>query len=212
MRLFVTATNTGVGKTYTTLQAMQIIRELGLLPGAIKPIETGVTEICEDGSKLLRKSQDLNQNLKNITIDDVVPYRFRLPAAPYVAKGTQTIHIDTILKKIEELERKCDILLIEGAGGVMVPIQKGYFMVDLIRDAQAHALLVTPSRLGSINDTLLSQEALERRGIGYDWYINLFEDRDSFFEITYPFYKDHFGEVPLDLRSILQRYANIDIA
>ena len=212
MRLFITATNTGVGKTYTTLQAMKIARDLGLLPGAIKPIETGVTEICEDGSKLLRKSQDLNQNLNDITIDDVVPYRFKLPAAPYVAKGDTSIDIDTILGKIEALQRRCDILFIEGAGGLMVPIEKGYFMIDLIEEIGAKALLVTPSRLGCINDTLLSQEALERRGIAYDWYINLHEDKDSFFEVTYPFYRDYFGEVPLNLRSILERYANVDMA
>ncbi len=209
MKIFVTATNTAVGKTFTTLQAMEIVKELGFRPAAIKPIETGVVEVCEDGSKLLRKSQELNQNLNDITIDDVVPYRFRLPAAPYVAKDKE-IDIDFILAKIEALHKRCDILFIEGAGGLMVPIFKDYFIIDLIKESGAKALLVTPSRLGCINDTLLSLEALSRRGIEHEWFINLYEDRDSFFDVTYPFYKDYFGEVPLDLSSILKRYANRD--
>ena len=212
MKLFVTATNTGIGKTYTTLRCMEIVKEFGLDPAAIKPIETGAAQVCPDGSKLLRKSQDLNQNLNDITIDDVVPYRFELPAAPYVAKKDAPIDIDTILRKIENMEKRCDILFIEGAGGLMVPIEKDFFMIDLIKASGAKALLVTPSRLGCINDTLLSQEALERRGIEYEWYVNLYEDRDSFFEVTYPFYKEFFGDVPLDLESILQRYTHIDIA
>ncbi len=212
MKIFITATDTGVGKTTTLLQLLELAAKLGLKAAAFKPIETGVSSSPEDGSKLLRKSQEINQNLNDVTIDDVVPYRFELPAAPYVAKGGVHIDLDHIKKKMEKLYARCDILFIEGAGGLMVPIEKWFFMIDLIQYLQAPALLVTPSKLGCINQTLLSLQALQQRGIPHHWYINLYKDKESFFEVTYPFYKEYFQEVPLDLGSILQRYVHSNVA
>ena len=211
MLLFITATDTGVGKTHTTLQLLQIAHDLGYKAAAIKPIETGVLSSPEDGSKLLRKSQELNPNLKDITIDDVVPYRFSLPAAPFVAKDTP-IDLDYIKEKIAYLQSRCDILFVEGAGGLMVPIEKDYFMIDFIKDLGASALLVTPSKLGCINQTLLSMEALRNRGIPFWWYVNLYEDRDEYFKITHPFYEAYFKEVPLSLASVFQRYMHANMA
>lgn len=204
MRIFITATDTGVGKTYTTTRLLQIAYEMGYKPGCIKPIETGVLSSPEDGTKLLRKCQDLNQNLKNITIEDIVPYQFSLPAAPYVAKGATLIKKEYIAQKIKKLQNLCDVLFIEGAGGLMVPIEKDFFMIDLIRFLDAKALLVTPSALGCINQTLLSLQALKNKNIPHTWYVNLYKDKESFFKVTYPFYKDYFGSVPLDLQEALQ--------
>jgi dethiobiotin synthetase len=93
-----------------------------------------------------------------------------------------------IFKKIEELSQYCDLLLIEGAGGLMVPITKRYTMIDLAKDLKAKTLLVTPSRLGCINDTLLSIEALKSREIDYEWCVNMYEDREDFAEVTQPYY------------------------
>ncbi len=211
MLLFITATDTGIGKTHTTLQLLQIAHDLGYKAAAIKPIETGVVSSPEDGSKLLRKSQELNPNLNDITIDDVVPYRFSLPAAPFVAKDIP-IDLDYIKEKIELLQSRCDILFVEGAGGLMVPIERDYFMIDLIRDLDAPALLVTPSKLGCINQTLLSMEALRNRDISFWWYVNLYEDRDEYFKITHPFYKAYFKEVPLSLVSVFKRYAHANVS
>ena len=212
MRIFVTATNTGVGKTHTTLQLLDIAKEAGLRPGVIKPIETGVLGSPVDGSKLLSKCQELNPNLKSLSIEDIVPYQFKLPAAPYVAKGETHIHLEEIKKKIAKIEELCDILFIEGAGGLMVPIEKDLFMIDLIEALDAKALLVAPSRLGCINDTLLSLQALQSKGIAHHWYLNLYEDKDSFFEVSYPFFKDYFSDVPLELASVFERYIHPDVA
>ncbi len=212
MRIFVTATNTGVGKTHTTLQLLDIASKAGFRPGVIKPIETGVLGSPVDGSKLLSKCQELNPSLKPLSLEDIVPYQFRLPAAPYVAKGDTPINIEKIQKKIAKIEKLCDILFIEGAGGLMVPIEKDLFMIDLIRALNTKALLVAPSRLGCINDTLLSLQALEHKNVSHHWYLNLYEDRDSFFEVSYPFFKDYFGDVPLDLTSVFERYIHPDVA
>jgi len=83
-------------------------------------------------------------------------------------------------------------LIIEGAGGLMVPIKRDYMMIDLIEELGAKTLLITPSNLGCINDTMLSIEALERRGIDFDWCVNLYRDRDDFNRVTAPFYNSHF--------------------
>jgi dethiobiotin synthetase len=74
----------------------------------------------------------------------------------------------------------------------MVPITKDFMMMDLAKKLGSKVLLVTPSRLGCINDTLLSQEALKSRHIEFDWCVNLYEDKESFSEVTQPFYDEIF--------------------
>ncbi|WP_456382972.1 dethiobiotin synthase [Hydrogenimonas sp.] len=185
-----TGTNTGVGKTHTTLLLMEESAKRGFRPAAIKPMETGVTEgNPADGTALLRAMHRLNPQTHTLTIDDVVPYRFELPAAPYVAKGDTIISYDHLEKCIERVGSICDILFIEGAGGPMVPIDENTFMIDLPIRFRAHTLLISPSRLGSINDTLLSMEALKRRNISFDLIVNLYEEAETFREITLPYYE-----------------------
>ena len=211
MRLFVTATNTSIGKTVTTLRLIELAASKGLKPGCYKPIETGCVPISHDGSKLLEKCQEFNENFRKISIEEIVPYRFPLPAAPFVAKK-ESIDRDLLIQRASELENACDILFIEGAGGLMVPIECDYFMIDLIKDLSSPALLVSPSRLGSINDTLLSRTALQSKGIDYLWYVNLYEDKEDFEAVTAPYYKECLGEVPTDLASVFNRYLHGDFS
>lgn len=89
----------------------------------------------------------------------------------------------------------CDVLVIEGAGGLMVPLEEDLFIIDLIKHFQAQAILITPSKLGCINDTLLSIEALKSRNIDFDFYINLYEDKDSFHKVSKPFLEKHFKKL-----------------
>ena len=70
----------------------------------------------------------------------------------------------------------------------MVPLKKNYFMIDLAKDLSAYILLVTPSRLGCINETLLSIQTLEKNKTVYDWCVNLYEDATDFPSVTQPFY------------------------
>jgi len=193
--IFITATNTDVGKTYITQQLIYYYSLFQFKVGVIKPIETGVKNgVPVDGIKLFETSRQYNPEMSNITIEQVVPYQFELPASPYVAKGDTKIDIEKIKRAIFEMEKHCDILLIEGAGGLMVPIELNYFMVDLIQELNYKTLLVVPSNLGSINDTFLSIDKLLSRGINFDWAVNLYRDKDEFHTITAPFYKDYFGE------------------
>ena len=193
--LFITATNTNVGKTYVSKKILLHFAKQGLKVGYFKPFETGVINLPEDGSSMLELVKKLNPLFSNITINDVVPYQFKLPASIFVAKKHLKIDINLLLQKKAYLEKFCDILIIEGAGGLLVPIEKDLFLIDLIKIFDTFPILVVPSNLGSINDNLLSQEALKSRDIPYDWAINLYKDKDSFEEVTLPFYKEYFKEI-----------------
>ena len=192
--LFITATGTNVGKTHTTLKLIKALSHNGLKVGVFKPIETGVTNMAPDASLLLKACQKVNENFKDLSTDDITAYTFSLPAAPFCADTEQIIEIDKIIEKYHELSKLCDILLVEGAGGLMVPVTKEYMMIDLIKELNIKTLLVTPSRLGCINDTLLSMETLKSRDIDFDWCVNVYEDKESFDEVTQPYYNAVFPE------------------
>ena len=186
--LFITATGTNVGKTYTTLQLIKHVSQKGLRPGVYKPIETGVTEKAPDATQLLTACQRVNPQFQTLTVNDITAYTFPLPAAPFCADIDRKIDLQYIVDKHDMLLKKCDILLVEGAGGLMVPITETYMMINLIKELEAKALLVTPSRLGCINDTLLAIMALKTFDIDFDWCVNLHEDKESFKEVTQPYY------------------------
>ena len=192
--LFITATGTNVGKTHTTVQLIEAFTSQGLSVGVFKPIETGVSTFPHDASLLLKVCQKVNKNFKDLDPEDITAYTFPLPAAPFCADIHQEIVIEKIIKKYHELSQLCDILLVEGAGGLLVPVTKDFMMIDLAKELKAKVLLVTPSRLGCINDTLLSMEALNSRNMAFEWCVNLFEDKESFAEVTQPFYDEVFPD------------------
>lgn len=186
--LFITATGTHVGKTHTTLKLIKALSKKGIKVGVFKPIETGVIDEPLDAKALLEACQKVNPDFAGLSPADITAYTFSLPAAPFCADTRQEIKLEKIFEKYEELSKRCDLLLVEGAGGLMVPITQTYKMIDLAKDLNVPLLLVTPSRLGCINDTLLSLEALKSRDIDFEWCVNLHEDRESFAEVTQPYY------------------------
>jgi len=195
---FITATNTDVGKTYAAEKILKKNHKKGKKVGYFKPIETGVVSTPLDGSKLLKLTKKFNSDF-DFSLNEVVPYQFRLAASPFVAKKKSCIDIKNIFKQTKKLLKKCDVLIIEGAGGLMVPINKNYFMIDLIKDFQdmfnSKTILISSSALGSINDTLLSQKALDNYSINYRWVMNLYKDKKNFKTITLPFYKEYFDKI-----------------
>ncbi|TNF43538.1 MAG: dethiobiotin synthase [Epsilonproteobacteria bacterium] len=192
--LFITATGTNIGKTHTTVQLIEAFAAKGLSVGVYKPIETGVDPVALDASLLLKVCQKVNKNFKNLTPEDITAYTFPLPAAPFCADTEQIIDLNKIMEKYHELSQLCDILLVEGAGGLMVPVTKEYMMINLAKELNAKVLLVTPSRLGCINDTLLSMSALRSYDLEFDWCVNIHEDKDTFEEVTQPFYDEVFPD------------------
>jgi dethiobiotin synthetase len=186
--LFISGTGTGVGKTYATLLLINVFAELKIRVGVCKPVETGVKKSPKDAEILLNACQDVNSSFQKLKPHEICAYTLQIPAAPYCADISAKISLDRIFDKISQLADMCDLLLIEGAGGLMVPILKDYFMIDLSQDTASHTLLVTSSRLGCINETLLSLEALKQRNMKHDWCVNLYEDSKNFPLITQPFY------------------------
>ena len=195
---FITATNTDIGKSHAAEVFLKKFSKKGKKVGYFKPIETGVITHPVDGTKLLNITKKLNPSFQ-FGIKDVVKYQFKLPASPFVANKYIDINVNSILAQAKKLLEKCDVLIVEGAGGLMVPITKNYFMINLIKDFQkkfnTHTILIVPSVLGSINDTLLSQNALHQYNIQYDWYINLYKDKKAFKKTTLPFYQKYFKKI-----------------
>lgn len=188
--LFITATGTNVGKTHTTIKLIEALASKGLRVGVFKPIETGVkkTDAPLDASLLLSACQKTNAKFRTLTPKDITAYTFALPAAPFCADTQKSITIEDIIDKYHTLHALCDVLLVEGAGGLFVPILKDFMMIDLIKKLQIKTLLVTPSRLGCINDTLLCLEALSSHCIDFDWCVNLYEDHETFPHVSQPYY------------------------
>ncbi len=209
---FISATNTNVGKTYTTLMLMEFFAKKGYKVGAFKPIETGVLDRVEDGEKLLNKAKELNPDFQDITIEDIVPITFTLPAAPFVAKKDQKIDYKKIDFAFEKLKKKCDVLFIEGAGGLMVPIDERYFMADFAKYFDAITLLVSHGKLGCINDTHLSLNFLKQKKLPHLWCVNLKDsDKNSFLKITFPYYRYYFQNpmiLPMDIETLYTKMIN----
>jgi dethiobiotin synthetase len=193
-RIFITATNTDIGKTYVTTHLLKHYAALGFKVGVIKPIETGVEDTPIDGSLLLSLVQSLNPAMTKLDLKDIVPIQFELPAAPYCANGAKPIDLSIVDEAIKKIEPLCDILIIEGAGGLYVPLDKETMMIDLIKRFAAKALLVSHCRLGCINDTLLSIKALQEMNVNFIWTLNCHADDLNFHQVSEPYFKDNFPD------------------
>ncbi len=191
-RIFITATNTDIGKTYTNLQLLDTYTQMGYKVGVYKPIETGVNGLPADGSVLLKHASALNPALKSLKIADIVTLALPLPAAPYVANKGVKLDLKVFDKALEKIEKLCDIVIIEGAGGLMVPLDEELMMHDLASHFNAITLLVTHCHLGCINDTLLSLERLKQLNIPHMWTFNCRQNDESFKYTSLPYFKNHF--------------------
>lgn len=189
-RIFITATNTDIGKTYATKLILKEFASRGLRVGVIKPVETGVIDgVYLDGSELLECVQGLNDEFNNIDVEDIVPISYELPAAPFVSSNAKEFDFKLVDKKVKKFEELCDVLIFEGAGGLLVPIDKNRMMVDLIKHYKASALLVTHCSLGCINDTLLSKRLLEDMDIKHTVAFNCREKDSNFKDVSEHYFK-----------------------
>lgn len=153
--IFVTGTDTGVGKTLVTAALAHHFTARGLKVGVMKPIETGVNDVENLGSdgELLRWAADSQDRPELIS-----PYRFSAPLSPHQAASLakEKIDMEAISSAFHELCRDKDLVLVEGAGGLMVPISGGFLMADMASQLDLSLLVVTHPRLGTLNHTLLT--------------------------------------------------------
>lgn len=153
--LFITGTDTGVGKTMVTAALACYFRQRGLKVGVMKPCETGVADPQRPGedARLLRWAAG------NADADELLaPYRFREPLAPALAAERAGAWIDPtrIVAACAELSQGKDLMLVEGAGGLMVPLRGGFLVADLARQLALPLLVVARPGLGTLNHTLLT--------------------------------------------------------
>jgi dethiobiotin synthetase len=160
--LFVTGTDTGVGKTYVTTTLARGLRAAGVDVGVMKPIETGVPAAGPEDARALRLAAGVDDPLEQIC-----PVQLSLPASPEAAARAEsrTVPMAAIHDAFECLARRHAFMLVEGAGGLLVPIDAATDMADLVRAFGLPLLLVARANLGTVNHTRLSLEAAERRGL-----------------------------------------------
>ncbi len=160
--VFITGTDTSVGKTVVTAALARYMTQRGIDVGVMKPVETGVARSQpSDAGRLIAAAQVSD------ALDLVRPYVFRLPVAPLDAARAerQTIKIATILQAYRALQAQHELLLVEGAGGVQVPITPTMDVLDLIEKLEAPVIVVGRTGLGGVNHALLTLTALRARQI-----------------------------------------------
>jgi dethiobiotin synthetase len=162
--IFITGTDTGVGKTVVAAGLALILRDRGLKVGVMKPIATGCTG--PEGSLVSHDAVFLWEAAENEFPTLTNPSRFRNALAPHVAATLEKKEVD--LKKVHnayrELQKHYDFLIVEGIGGLLVPIAKDYFVSNLIREFHLPIVIVSRAGLGAINHTLLTVDAALIRG------------------------------------------------
>lgn len=158
--VFITGTDTGCGKTYVTVWLARYLRRCGLDIGVMKPISTGSAK--DDDARRLKSALKLAEPLKLIN-----PLHYRAPLAPLAAAKLEKrkLPLATIVKAFRQLEKRHEIVIVEGVGGALVPLTEKLLVADLIKKLNLPALIVARAGLGTINHTLLTVEALRRRNI-----------------------------------------------
>jgi dethiobiotin synthetase len=159
---FITGTDTGVGKTLVACALARGMRARGLDVGVMKPVETGVGPDGPADARALRGAAGVSD-----TLDEVCPQRFALPAAPSVAAAAEgrSVDLDRMRGAFARLAARHAWLVVEGAGGLLVPATGSASMADLARVLGLPLLVVARAALGTINHTLLTLEAAAARGL-----------------------------------------------
>lgn len=156
--LFITGTDTEVGKTVVACGLARYLKSSGVNVGVMKPIATGDTR---DAEALMRAAQ-LKEELRLVN-----PIFFKAPLAPEMAANLERREVDmeSIYKAYWVLSKKYDVLLVEGVGGVKVPLGESTYVSDLIQAMRLPALVVARASLGTLNHTLLTLDALDKQKI-----------------------------------------------
>lgn len=162
---FVSGIDTNIGKSYATAYLARLWREKGVNTITQKFIQTGNVGYSEDIDlhRQLMGITPLPEDMEGLTKPEIFSY----PASPHLAARIDGREIDfeKIRQATETLSERYDAVLVEGAGGLMVPLTEDFLTIDYIARENYPLVFVTSGRLGSINHTLLSFEAIQQRGI-----------------------------------------------
>lgn len=162
LSLFVTGTDTGVGKTVTTAAIAALAVASGRSVAVLKPVQTGLLPQESGDIDFVRDAVGPTPLLRTGEA-----YRLKTPVAPSVAARLEGFSIDppALVRRCRELAESADVILVEGAGGLLVPLADRYLMADLARDLGLGLLIVARPGLGTLNHSALTVEAARTRGI-----------------------------------------------
>ncbi len=164
--ILITATDTGAGKTIITALLGLYLKAKGYDTGVLKPVETGCNET--EGVLFPEDGAFLNLYLSpDSSVEETTPFRFKLPLAPSVAASLEgkTLDYSRVVAFCKERLDSYDITLIEGVGGLLVPLTDDKMVIDLAIDLDIPLLIVSPDRLGTLNHTLLTVRVARAEGL-----------------------------------------------
>ncbi len=165
--VFVTSSGTGIGKTFVMLKLIAELKAAGVPVRALKPVASGFDAANPEGSDtaLLLRAQGLA--LDAASLDVVTPFRFAAPLSPDMAAAREHRSVDfaALVARCRAAEDRGTVTLIEGIGGVMVPLDATHTVLDWIAAVGAPALLVVGSYLGALSHGLTAAAALRQRGV-----------------------------------------------
>ena len=160
--LFITGTDTDVGKTYVAAGLAVTLRKMGIDVGIMKPFAAGIPQ------KKGFKSEDLEILSRAAKVSDpeklINPQFFEMAASPYTASKNLKVkvRINSALSCFKKLSKLHSMLLVEGMGGIMTPILKNYFVTDLIKEMKLPAVIVTRTKIGTVNHTIMTCKMCEK--------------------------------------------------
>ncbi|WP_314885165.1 dethiobiotin synthase [Psychrobacter immobilis] len=171
--LFVSGIDTDIGKTYATGLLAKALMHQGVNVITQKLVQTGVAINQDSGEMGIADDIIIHRQLMNLPLQPcdlnftTCPYRYEKPASPHLSAklAGQTLNPELITKATQQLQQSYDVVLLEGAGGLLVPITEQLLTLNYIAAQGYPIVLVTSGRLGSINHTLLSLEAIKFRGL-----------------------------------------------
>jgi dethiobiotin synthetase len=172
--LFVTGTDTGIGKTHACLGLMAAVRAAGRTVGGMKPVASGSTAESEGVRNADALALQASASVE-LPYADVNPYAFIPPIAPHVAalRAGTTIQLDTLAAAYDRLAARVEVIIVEGVGGWRVPLGPGLDLYHLVRRLNLPVLLVVGLRLGCISHARLSAEAIRSDGCRlWGWVAN----------------------------------------
>lgn len=162
--IFITATDTSVGKTLISSLLLDFLLRSGVRADYQKWVSTGDLGIPADLKSCLDFA-GLDVDPRNL--DEQVPFRFQLAASPHLAAEQEgaTIDVEELTAKWRRMASSCQFLIVEGVGGLLVPLRRDLLLADLLARLQIPTLVVARSGLGTLNHTLLTMEAMRQRAI-----------------------------------------------
>jgi len=162
--VFVAGTDTGVGKTFFCAHFLKYLLDRGIVAGYQKWVSTGDAEHPADLNFCIRTA---GPGADAADIDLQVPFRFPFPASPHLAAELfgREVDAEVIARVFRSMAEKYELLIVEGVGGLLVPLRRDLLLIDLLARLRPPVLLVARSGLGTLNHTLLSLEALHSRDI-----------------------------------------------